>query len=290
MKISKWILIAVLVISYIGKAFSLGETGAPFLTIDIGARATAMGGAYTSLADDPTALYWNPAGIASVKRFEVELMQNFWIMDMGVQFMGVVFTTKIGSFGASVIYSGSGELERYENFQKTGDYSAYDLAMGVSYAKSLPAGVSVGLTVKGIQQVIDDARGRTVAGDFGVLWKVPFINNLNAGLSVSQIGRWIRFYEEEDPLPLTARFGLSYALKQFNFAADINRSRGYKLAGNFGTECKLLNVLSLRLGYNTRNSVTAGAGFTVWKTDIGYCFAHMPEMDGNHVISIKIKI
>ena len=43
----------------------VGSSAVPFLTIGIGARATAMGGAFTSVASDVTALYWNPAGIAS---------------------------------------------------------------------------------------------------------------------------------------------------------------------------------------------------------------------------------
>ena len=38
-----------------------GTTAAQFLKIGIGARALAMGGAYSAVSDDATALYWNPA-------------------------------------------------------------------------------------------------------------------------------------------------------------------------------------------------------------------------------------
>ena len=38
-----------------------------FQAPSIGARATGMGGAYTAVANDPLALYWNPAGMGSVK-------------------------------------------------------------------------------------------------------------------------------------------------------------------------------------------------------------------------------
>jgi hypothetical protein len=34
-----------------------------FLKIPVGARALGMGSAFTALADDPTAVYWNPAGL-----------------------------------------------------------------------------------------------------------------------------------------------------------------------------------------------------------------------------------
>ena len=37
-----------------------GTTAAQFLKIGIGARALALGGAYSAIADDASALYWNP--------------------------------------------------------------------------------------------------------------------------------------------------------------------------------------------------------------------------------------
>src|SRR5690349_771491 len=40
-------------------------TGFSFLTLPAGTRAAAMGGAYVAAADDPSALFWNPAGLAA---------------------------------------------------------------------------------------------------------------------------------------------------------------------------------------------------------------------------------
>ena len=42
-----------------------GEAGFAFLKLGVGARAMGMGSAYVAVADDPTALHWNPAGLAS---------------------------------------------------------------------------------------------------------------------------------------------------------------------------------------------------------------------------------
>lgn len=39
-----------------------GTVAAPFLTISQGARATSMGSAFVAIADDPSAIFWNPAG------------------------------------------------------------------------------------------------------------------------------------------------------------------------------------------------------------------------------------
>jgi len=43
-----------------------------------GARALGMGGAFTALADDPTAASWNPAGLAQLERPEILLVYGWY--------------------------------------------------------------------------------------------------------------------------------------------------------------------------------------------------------------------
>ena len=47
---------------------------ADFLTLGVGARALAMGGAGTALSDNAYAPYWNPAGLGQLTRYEVSFM------------------------------------------------------------------------------------------------------------------------------------------------------------------------------------------------------------------------
>ena len=47
-----------------------GTTASKFLSVGIGPRANSMGGAFTSIANDASAMYWNPAGIAQLTRYE----------------------------------------------------------------------------------------------------------------------------------------------------------------------------------------------------------------------------
>jgi len=48
-----------------------------FLTLGVGARPLGMGGGYAALADDATALYWNPAGLGQLtSRSEAVLMHS----------------------------------------------------------------------------------------------------------------------------------------------------------------------------------------------------------------------
>jgi hypothetical protein len=47
---------------------------AEFLKIGVGARALGMGEAYVAVADDPSAAYWNPAGLVFLRQQEVQAM------------------------------------------------------------------------------------------------------------------------------------------------------------------------------------------------------------------------
>lgn len=49
---------------------------ADFLTIGVGARALGMGGAFVALANDASASYWNPAGLALLDRGEMLFMHS----------------------------------------------------------------------------------------------------------------------------------------------------------------------------------------------------------------------
>lgn len=55
-----------------------GTIGASPVDLMIGARGFAFGGAYVSIADDPSAAYWNPAGLSQIKG--ISLMESNWIL------------------------------------------------------------------------------------------------------------------------------------------------------------------------------------------------------------------
>ena len=82
-----------------------GTTAAKFLSIGIGPRANAMGGAFTSIVDDASALYWNPAGAATLTKYEVMFTHTnlFKDLDISLNYAAIVIPTDgWGNFGASV--------------------------------------------------------------------------------------------------------------------------------------------------------------------------------------------
>jgi len=66
----------------------VGTTAAPFLEIDVGSRAIGMGSAFVAVANDATALYWNPAGISRLPGNEMVFIHSAWIADINYDFVG----------------------------------------------------------------------------------------------------------------------------------------------------------------------------------------------------------
>jgi hypothetical protein len=70
-----------------------GTTAGQFLKIGVGARALAMGSAFSSVSGDAASLYWNPAGLSRLKKNEIILDHQDWVLDVDLDFVGASFRT-----------------------------------------------------------------------------------------------------------------------------------------------------------------------------------------------------
>jgi len=66
-----------------------GQAGA-YLRMGVGARALGMGGAFVAVSDDATAAYWNPAGLAKLKKNQASFMHARLKMDRNFDFINYV--------------------------------------------------------------------------------------------------------------------------------------------------------------------------------------------------------
>ena len=60
---------------------NVATTAASFLEIGSGAKSLSMGGAFVSVANDVSALYWNPAGIVNIDRPSVQFYHSPWLVE-----------------------------------------------------------------------------------------------------------------------------------------------------------------------------------------------------------------
>ena len=147
---------------------ALGQETAAFLKIGVGARALGMGNAYTAVADDVSAMAWNPAGLARISRPELGATHAELTTDTRYDFVGFAQPTKLGTFGAAANYLSQGTIEgRDVNGAPAAGYTASDEAVNLSFASRMTSALGLGANVKYIRSSIADASAQSYALDLG---------------------------------------------------------------------------------------------------------------------------
>jgi hypothetical protein len=185
-----------------------GMTSANFLKIGVGAKALGMGGAFTAVADNSSAIYWNAAGLRLLENSQVEFSHQSWYQDIFVENLSIAFPRDRFSFGAGLTYVSYGEVQSFDEFGNPGDeLSMYNLAAMFGAAVDLSENVAVGVTAKYIEQSFDIVKGTAFAGDVGLM--VGY-GGLRLGMSAVNLGTGIKYVEREERLPAAIRTGLSF--------------------------------------------------------------------------------
>ena len=288
LRITLWILLltaAWLPVAAIAQKVSkVGTTAAEFLQIGVGPRAMGMGGAFVAAADDASSLYWNPAGLSHVPGGEVIATHSEWLADVNFDYLGVGLRVgSLGTFGVSVtMLSVPDMLVRTEDRQEgTGEmFDAADIAMAVSYGRSVTDRFSVGATVKYIQQRVWHSTATGFSVDLGTQFRTDFFGGLtigaaiyNFGTDMKMSGRDARTFVDPDPrqlgnnsripanfemdsfsLPLNFQIGVSSQpidtrMHSLTINADaLHPSSNYESA-NIGVEYGFQDRVFLRAGY-----------------------------------------
>ncbi len=264
----------------------VGTTAGTFLEIGIGAAANGLGGAYVTLANDATALYWNPAGTANFTQNHVSIVHMNWIADTKIDYAALVLPLgELGTLGFSFtdLTMPDMKVTTVEMPEGTGEYfSAGDIALGISFARNLTDRFSIGFTGKYIQETIWHMSASALAFDAGTRFKTDLFGGMVIGASISNFGtkmklngRDTRTYERVDPaklgsndqipyiidldswdLPLLFRIGVSTTPinnddYKWTVAVDaLHPSDNYE-SMNVGTEFSYKGFLFIRGGYQS---------------------------------------
>jgi len=178
----------------------VGTTAAPFLGIGAGPRAISMGGAFVAVASDPTALYWNPAGISRYGRTQAFMEHTNYLLGTSYNFFGaVVAIDEDDAVGLSVtnLAYGSSDVTTVAQPDGTGEtWNANDWAIGVSYSRNLTDRFSIAGTAKMIIQQIWRESATGFALDAGLLYITP-LNNLRIGMEIANFGTEMQMSGED---------------------------------------------------------------------------------------------
>jgi long-subunit fatty acid transport protein len=294
------------------QTFAVGEAGVPSLIIPPGARPNGMGEAFVAIADDATASWWNPAGLAFLPRRNIALMHSQLVPDLATdvyyEYLGYTQELKdIGTMSFGLVYLTYGtSIAMDASGTWLGEFTSWEASLFGSFAMTLAKNLGLGLSLKFIHADYAPERftadkvngsGSSFAVDAGVLWKIPS-KKINFGLSLVNMGPNIAFVDREqsDPLPFNLRVGvaffpiqdeisdllLTFDLEQslvwlVDNTTDTRRSEIYHI----GTEYKYVDLLAGRLGYiydkdGDFKDYTYGLGF-IYKKRLSLDYANVPQ-------------
>lgn len=307
--------------------FKFAKYAGEFLSIGVGARALGMGGAFTSVANDVTAGYWNPAGLAELSNTHLILMHD-------ERFAGIVNYDYIGlalkpvslfSFAFSIIRVGVDDIPYTNNAfldnngngifdpdidrldpEKISFISSSDWIMITSFARSINEKFSFGGNVKFIYRKIGENSGIGIGFDIGIKYKFSgFTIGAILKDATSTLIAWDTGRNELVTPSIIAGISREFEILWGKFIPSVDlitRFEGRNKTSMLGTDFVSLDLnlggeytfkekISIRSGFTENKELTLGAGLKLNRLDVDYSFAKFnSELGNTHRISLKFSL
>jgi hypothetical protein len=189
-----------------------------FLEIPAGARASALGGAFASLAQGVEAAFWNPAGLEGVKGIQITGTHVEYLQTLRLDQFAVAGRSFGGGVAASLRALYSEPIEERDpdgNLTPEGSFGYHDLELALAYGCSVAPGLSAGGTVQALRERMAEVSASTYAAGFGATWTPARVNGLRLGFGAYNLGKAARYGLEGGPgapmaLPAAVQAGGSW--------------------------------------------------------------------------------
>lgn len=290
-----------------------GNSTYEFLRLDISPRASALGGNFIAMIDDPTLLFHNPAGLSTLKNNYATAGFFKHLLDINLGYGAYTTNLKnLGNIGLGFIYINYGnfnQTDRYGN--QIGSFSAGELAIVAGISKEYEK-LKYGISSKLIYSSIAGARSIAIAFDIGGLYTFEE-QNLNIALTLNNIGTQLNSYISfKENLPFEIKFAISKKLEHLPLRLNlglnkINESTSKILdrIKNFtiGGEFNISENFDIRFGYNNEKrqemkitptldltGFSSGIGIKVQNYRFDYSLISLGRIGVLHQISLTVKI
>jgi hypothetical protein len=298
-----------------------GTSSGTFLRIGVGARAEGLGETFVAVANDPSAIYWNPAGLASLQRPEVALSHVDWPADIHFDHATLVLPSRrLGgslAFQLGVLATDIQETTEQDPFGTGRTFTYSDLVFGAAYARRWTDKLLVGAGAKFIREDLGTQIGGPATSallfDMGSIYylglgSVRIATSLtNFGSALKPSGTYVspytgevRQYDGFDP-PLMFRYGLAFeplenARQRLTTAFEVNQPADNQQLLKLGAEWSYARTFALRTGYNFRADAlkfSAGAGFTgglgTFRGSLDYAYTDGGFLGSVHRVSLGLR-
>ena len=278
------------------QAQGTGTTALDFLNIGVSAKSSAMGGAFSAIADGPVSSYYNPAGLSAIENYQIAGMHTEWYQDLRYEYLGWGMPVgRNGGLGFSFSYLSYGTIQGYsETGASLGKLEAYDMAFDLSYGHRIYRNLSMGLGIKGVTEKLADISAKGIAGDFGLQLRD---DRYLAGISIMNFGPSLKYENSSSPLPTAVNAGVMY--KPFGSSVSLMTGASIPFKGEFsfkaGLEYSYNDIFMVRSGYDThqnydgKGGISFGAGVNISNHNLDYAYNINDIMGGTHQISFIFK-
>ena len=293
---------------------TISKFAGEFLAIGVGGRALGMGGAYTALANDVTAGYYNPAGLIHLNYPQVSIMhdERFGnLVNYDYAAVAIPYGTDM-TFGLSIMRlgvdgipdtrnalidaNGDGILDITQDrldYSRITEFSNQDWAVYLSFAKRHTSNFSYGASVKIIRRSLAEFSATGIGFDIGAQYSPS--ENIFLGATIQDVTTTLVAWStgRNELISPTVKIGGGYRFELFGGTLtpvlDIAiRFESRNFASNFnlgpisadlqeGFEYNYKNVFAIRIGYNDIKQFTIGAGIKLPKLSIDYSFARFND-------------
>lgn len=298
------LLCALLQLSVSPVAFAQGAANAaPFLDISFGARAAGLGQAYTSVANDADAIYFNPAGMEHQEQNLVQFM-NFQFLEANYMGLQYIVPASWGTFGLSYTSSELGGIEESVlnedngRYELTGDSFGYaGRALYLSGSTTFFEKLKVGGNFKIVSESLYNNSATGFGIDLGLIYNMGaswtgITDEIDVGLSLRNIVppslKWDTEGAAEATVPTVMALGFSSKFLDERLMAsfDIQNKTGRDMSLHLGLEYWIVNSLAVRFGYGA-TQMNLGAGLQFEHFHLDYSITMPSAEDKQYIENIN---
>jgi uncharacterized protein UPF0164 len=278
--------------------------GFAFLEVPAGARASALGGAYASLADDIEAGFWNPAGLAALRELQItgshyEFFQHLRHDQFAVG--GHVLGGGIAA-GLRALYT-EPIVERDEIGNEIGTFGAHDLEFSLAFGRVVGGGLEAGGSAQIVRERIARSAATTWSLGGGLAWRPPGWADMRLALAVHHLGPAAHYrLDDGSPggpvdLPAAVQAGVSHTRSvaglMLRAALETRLTRGRPGVIMSGAELAHPSGAALRLGVRLNddaNRLGAGVGYAIGGLRLDYAFVpYLLDLGDTHRFSFAAR-
>ncbi|MGE5457253.1 MAG: PorV/PorQ family protein, partial [Methanococcaceae archaeon] len=279
-----------------------------------GGRATAMGDAFVAVANDVSALYWNPAGLTQSSADQVIFSHNEWLADIKHDFIGAVYHfSGNDAIGVALTSLHMQDMQVTTETQPfgTGEYFSFgDLALAVTYSRKMTEQFSIGGSLRYMEETMDKLKMRGLMIDLGTYYWTGLgttrfaVTVSNFGNDLAPDGEVVLFgkraesnWQSFSP-PTIFRIGFAFEPyksddQQITTTLQLNHPNDNSENVSAGAEYNWKNIFFLRGGYKfnvEEQNYSLGAGFKIPLSfaalDFDYAFSNFTRLGSAHRFSL----